>query len=289
MKLLFFFLFSHALFAQTDSLCTRYQEYYCSQTTNIFGNADLYSFLDFWAACPDCAAQIKTLKLEAIYNNPDFDKKRFIQGLHQLTQVEKFIFTSSDHQLLLDSLLPMPSLKSLILSYLNVPKDSTFAPNMRFLATNTIEYLQISFYPIQRIKLALDSIDTRQFPNLKTLSLRTTGITSIPKAVFRLKTIQNLDVSFNPLTSVVIPQQALPQLQTLDVGFTSIHKTVLLKRFLVNCPALEKLFLPRCAISKIPKNIYKLRTLKTLEIGSNPLLSGEMEKCRKALPNTKVY
>lgn len=188
------------------------------------------------------------------------------------------------------------------LDYAQVPEDigELFNLQVLLLGKNQIQKLPRSFIRLRK----LEHLDLGQNPDLNfedaweklkklkklnILFLNRTNLKYIPEDFNDLNQLRWLNLEGNPkldLEKSIPILSSIPTLKVLNLSWGEYEE---LPASIGMLAELEELFLNDNTLKTIPKELYKLKQLRTLDLTANPLPQKEVDALRAALANTKIY
>lgn len=249
---------------------------------------------------PSCLANISTLKKLDIRGNRLKGIPKFFEDMKNLEELNlersfHFIDFSRD----IAHLKPLKRLKKLHLSWVPMstfPKDianltsletlklkrnkfllkereNTILNSLTNLRNLSIDHLEIKFLQPNRLK------------KLEKLRLVDNKLTFFPKTLCTLSSLKYLTLAYNPIASVPEAIGELKLLKSLLLAKCQLQELPASITKLVN---LEVLDISKNDLKRLPQDIGNLSKLKRLYLYNNDFSEEEIERIKKALPNTKI-
>lgn len=164
------------------------------------------------------------------------------------------------------------------ISWKNLHSNTAYQKSTAELRSNQIPD---SVFKIQNLKLlSIIGMDCDYGPDSNCWAIR-----QIPPGIGNLKNLEALILNVNHIQSVPKEIKHLTNLRLLDLsdnpGLSDIeHVTVL--------PNLQNLILYGCGLTKLPRSISKMKSLRVLGLKGNHLTELEIERLRNKLPNCEI-
>jgi hypothetical protein len=109
------------------------------------------------------------------------------------------------------------------------------------------------------------------------------NIKNLPDGIKKLENLQELYLVMNDLRTISDEVNQLKKLTVLDLSENSQINIDNLKN-----DKIKKLILINCGLTKIPKNIYEMKSLEMLVLNDNPINPDEIKLFRKEHPLVEV-
>jgi Leucine-rich repeat (LRR) protein len=152
-------------------------------------------------------------------------------------------------------------------------------------ATESVYRLDLSRKDTKATPLKVVPADLFKLTTLQELNLSNQELKAIPAEIYNLKNLQKLDLSFNLISEIPIGISNLKHLTILSFRFNRLSELPL---ELCTLTSLQELDLFACRVKTLPPCVNKLKSLRKLNMQRNGLTTEEKEVIRKTLPGVTI-